>query len=183
MKYYFLSSLYLLNKTNQVFSNMQLRSGNSTLRRDSRNYDEFRARTRYQQELERMANEDSIYEDEPVDCDESSKTIIQFNRKARHLIYLNEFQRKHKHNLIQRVETVKELYELFRYNIDFIIEYYNNPYIKNKSFAENFAKKGKQVLQEFHLKKRTRKEEKLYKEFEELIQFVVYSIEQFILKK
>ena len=164
---------------------MQLRSGNTTLRRESRNYDEFRARTRYQQELERTANEDSIYdyENEESQCDDLSTKIKHVYRKTRHLLYLNEFQKNHNHSLIQKVETIKELYELYRNNIDYMIEFYNKPYNRYKRLPEVIVRKGKQVLQEICLNNRTRKEQKIYKESEDLILTVVYLIEKHILNK
>jgi len=186
---------------------MQLRSGRtttSTLRRDSRNVDEFAERRRYQQERLRKQKEqqqrieESIYDDDDEDeinatndyldvilnnkslLEKKIKTIIH---KTRHLLYLNKFQNETNHSFSQKVQTVMEIYELYRYNIDYLIEYFNNHHSHDKRLVRSIYDRGLNIRVEMHKYrlKRTRAENKLYYECDELIKFVTYMIHYYIL--
>ena len=65
---------------------MNLRSGRSLMRRDSRNLEEFQERRRYQ--AEQKAIEASIYDDEE-EATALAKKMKKFNHKLRHLLYVN----------------------------------------------------------------------------------------------
>lgn len=181
---------------------MQLRSGRtttSTLRRDSRNLDEFAERRKYQQESLRQQKElqqrieESIYDDDDEDeinatndyldvilnnkklLEKKIKTIFH---KTRHLLYLNKFQNKTNHNFSQKVQTVMEFYELYRYNIDYLIEYFNNHHSHDKRLVRAIYDSGNKLIIEMknnHLN-RTRSEKKLYYKCNDLIRFVNYLI-------
>ena len=183
---------------------MQLRSGNTTtptrtLRRPSRNLDEFAERKRYQQErLRQQRIEESIYDDDNEDeinekndyldvilnnknlLDKKIKSIFH---KTRHLLYLNKFQNEQSFSFSQMVQTVMEIYELYRYNMDYLIEYFNNHDTNNKRLARLIYNKGLdlRVIMHKHSLKRTRSENKLYYECDELIKFVTYMLHYYIL--
>ena len=108
---------------------MQLRSGRSTLtratapaarattaqrasRRDSRNYEEFNERRRYQEEQKQL--EDSFYEEEDSQTPEQKKWT-HISKRIKHLLYLNECQRKQKSPFTERVKTINEIYEFILY--------------------------------------------------------------------
>jgi hypothetical protein len=161
---------------------MQLRSGRSTLRRDSRNMDEFNERRKYQQEQRRI--EDSIYEDE-VNEDKHDKVIKKMKyvfRMTKHLLYLNNFQVTNKHSFTQIVKTVMELFELFRYNTDYLIEYFTIIRPHDKRFPEVIYNKGLQICDQMFKYKRTRQEHKLYLKCKEDIHWVLYLLEAYILR-
>jgi NAD-dependent SIR2 family protein deacetylase len=182
---------------------MQLRSGRSTLRRDSRNLDEFAERRRYQKEKvryqkEQQRIEESIYEDEVVkpssrrieysdeilkDKKLLEKKIASIFHKSRHLLYLNKCQNLNKHSFTQKLETVMELYELYRYNMDYLIHYFNNGTQKDKDLARAIYDKGHNIRVEMfnHRLKRTRSENELYYKCNDLIHFVTYMIYRYVL--
>ena len=181
---------------------MQLRSGRSTLRRDSRNVDEFNARRRYQKEQERI--EESIYEDEDdksPNTNTNTNTKIEYSdeilndtkllkkkiasifHKSRHLLYLNKCQNLNKHSFTQKLQTVMELYELYRYNMDYLIHYFNNGTQKDKELARAIYDKGQNIRVEMnnHRLKRTRSENELYFKCNDLVHQVTYMIYRYVL--
>jgi hypothetical protein len=183
---------------------MQLRSGRSTLRRDSRNLDEFAERRRYQKEKvryqrEQQRIEESIYEDDEDHKSSNSKIeyldvilkdkklfkkkITSIFRKTGHLLYLNKCQNITKQSFSQKLNTVMELYELFRYNMDYLIHYFNNEKKHDKRLAQSIYNKGLNIRVEMfnHSLKRTRSENKLYYKCNDLIHFVTYMIHRYIL--
>lgn len=162
---------------------MNLRSGRKVMRRDSRNYEEFNERKKYQEE-QRLA-EESLYDDE----DEDDKTrglsrreieFIKFKNRLKFLVHLNEYQKKNNYSFKQKVEIVKELYELVRYNIDVIVHMYISVFKNDKRLPRAIIDRGNFILKEMRLKKRTRSEEKLYKECEELILFVIDILQYYV---
>ena len=157
---------------------MNLRSGRAIMRRDSRNYEEFNERKKYQEE-QRVA-EESLYDDEDDAPQGLSGTEIKFNNfkhRLRFLINLNEHQRQTNSNLNKKLEIVKELYELIRYNLDIIIHISLSVYKHDKRLARVIIERGRFILEEIRLKKRTRAEDELYKECKELILFVIDTLE------
>ena len=182
---------------------MQLRSGRSTLtvsaaqvsqvsptraqrasRRESRNYEEFNERTRYQEEQKQI--EDSIYEtDDNEEQDEQSvlknkwKTI---SKRIKHLLYFIESQKKQKCTFTEKVNTIKEIYEFILYNIDDLIELFNGEMKHKKKFPEVIYMKGIQLRCEIKTaKKRTRSEEELALECNDLINHVTQLIHRYII--
>ena len=173
---------------------MQLRSGRSTstfstrtLRRESRNLNEFAERERYQQEDQKRI-EESIYDDVDEDeilnnknlLDKKIKTIFH---KTKHLLYLNKFQNVQSFSFTQRVETLIEMYELYRYNMDYLIDYFNNHDTNNKRLARIIYDKGLdlRVAMHKHSLKRTRSENKLYYKCDQLIKDVTYMLNYYVL--
>jgi hypothetical protein len=166
---------------------MQLRSGRSTLRRDSRNNDEFNERRRYQEEQKRI--EECIYEDEREDYDDDDDYYvndflakeIQFLRgRTRHILYLNQYQKANNHSLSQKVKTILELYELYKNKMNYMIEYYKYRN-KDKRFPEMIYKKGIDLHIEINQNVRTRRERLLALECCEMIMRVVQVIHRNIL--
>lgn len=155
---------------------MNLRSGRSLMRRDSRNLEEFQERRRYQ--CEQRAIEDSIYSE---DENTLAKKMKRFNHKLRHLIYLNEFQRKEKHTFNEKMENIIDIFEHVRYNMDDLIQYYNNEHKHDKRLLETIVQRGHILLLEMYQKKRTREEHKNFKKCEDLILFVSDLIEHYVL--
>jgi hypothetical protein len=144
------------------------------MRRDSRNYEEFNERKKYQEE-QRLA-EESLYDDEDDETRGLSRTeieFIKFKNRLKFLVNLNEHQKKNNYSFKQKVEIVKELYELVRYNIDVIIHMYLSVFKNDKRLPRVIIDRGRFIIQEMCAKKRTRSEEKLYKECKELILFVI----------
>ena len=96
---------------------MNLRSGRklSNLRRDSRNYEEFNERRRYQREQRQL--EETLYDEEETEETKIKKKFDNVCHKTQHLIYLNNFQKENNHSLTDKINTIMELYEVFRYNI------------------------------------------------------------------
>lgn len=161
---------------------MQLRSGRSTLRRDSRNLDEFNERRKYQQEQRRI--EESIYEDETNEGNHE-KVINKMKyvfRMTKHLLYLNNFQVTNNHSFTQKVKTVMELFELFRYNTDYLIEYFTVILPDDKRFPEVIYKKGLLMCDQMLKNKRTRQEHKLYIKCKKDIEWVLYLLDAYILR-
>jgi signal recognition particle GTPase len=163
---------------------MNLRSG-LTLRRDSRNNEEFVERRQYQQEQKRYQQEqrkieDSLYEEvEESEDTKLEKKIKNVFRKTKHLLYLNKCQKENKHSLTEKINTIMELYEVFRYNTDYLIQYFKNK--KDKRFPEAIFNKGPELIKEMATSIRTRKEKELFEKCKDDIHFVMYLLDNYIL--
>jgi len=155
---------------------MNLRSGRrlSNLRRDSRNYEEFNERRKYQKELE-----ETFYDEEETEETKLKKKYHNVCHQTQHLLYLNKFQKENNNSLTDKINTIMELYELFRYNIDYIILYTKNK--KDKRLPEAIFNKGPELCKEMASSVRTRKEQKLYEKCKEDINWVRYLIDYYIL--
>jgi hypothetical protein len=158
---------------------MNLRSGRklSNLRRDSRNYEEFNERRRYQREQRQL--EETLYDEEETEETKIKKKFVNVCHKTQHLIYLNNFQKENNHSLTDKINTIMELYEVFRYNIYYIVEYYKNR--KDKRLPQAIFNKGPDLCKEMARSVRTRKEKKLYEKCKEDINWVRYLIDYYIL--
>jgi hypothetical protein len=163
---------------------MQLRSGRSfpnsvtrisvkTRLSKTRNQEEYAERKKFQEEYKSKNSEER----------ELEERMQMVRRKTRHLIYLNEFQQKHKHSFAQKVETILELYALFRDNIQQLIQYHNNQMKHDKRFPEIICKTGFKLLKEMYQKKRTRQDERLYNKCKFRILFVVDLLEKRVLNR
>lgn len=165
---------------------MQLRSGRSvdaststksihpmTMRRSSRNYEEFDERRRYQ--AEQRAIEESLYTPEEEIIENKKK---QLYGSIRHRIYALEYQKKHGHSLYDRIDTCIELFTIINNNIDFIVN--------NNAFDEKLSKiivsKGIYILNEIHRKDKTRAQTKKIDRCRYYIGNVIDLIEHYILK-
>ena len=157
---------------------MNLRSGR-TLRRDSRNYDEFNERRIYQ--LQQQNIEDSIYEEEETPQSKLKKKIDNVFHKASHLLYLIKCQNENKHSLSDRINTIMEIYEVFRYNLDNLVEYFKDR--DEKRLPQAIFNKGPELVNEIARLVRTRKEKKLYEKCRKDIGYVMYLLEYYILNK
>jgi hypothetical protein len=161
---------------------MNLRSGRAVMRRESRNYEEFNERKKYQEE-QRLA-EESLYDDDEDDETQGLSgteiKFVQFKNRLKFLVHLNEHQKKNNYSFKEKVEIVKELYELVRYNIDVIIHMYLSVFKNDKRLPRVIIDRGRFIVQEMCEKKRTRGEDKLYKECRELILFVIDILEYHI---
>ena len=181
---------------------MQLRSGRTTLtnaasripsvsrvtrnlRRNSRNYEEFDERRRYQQEQKFI--EDSIYDSDTNE--EPDKKTMSFQkwkniaRKTKHLLYLSECQRKNKCSFTEKVKTIKEIYEMFLYNMDDLIELFNGEMKHKKKFPQMIYDKGNELRADMSRRKRTRGEIQLAYECNDIINHVTQIVYRFILTK
>lgn len=174
---------------------MQLRSGRSTLtratpaaptraqralRRDSRNYEEFNERRRYQEEQKQI--EDSIYEEEYATPGEQKWKHI--SKRIKHLLYLNECQRKQKCPFTERVKTINEIYEFVLYNMDDLIELFNGEMKHKKGFPEILYTKGNELRADIaKANKKTRGEQQLAWECNDLINHATQLIYRHILTK
>ena len=156
---------------------MQLRSGNSTMRRDSRNYDEFEERKRYQQEQKEL--EDTIYDEQEDEQEDEDEEFTNFTRKIRHTIAFLEFQKKSNCHLVDKVKTFIELYALIKNNLDYI--YVNK--LMDKTFASVVYRKGKYILDAIESSAKTRYQSKLYSECKELIEYVIGDVYCFIFER
>jgi len=158
---------------------MNLRSGRklSNLRRDSRNYEEFNERRRYQREQRQL--EETLYDEEETEETKIKKKFDNVCHKTQHLIYLNNFQKENNHSLTDKINTIMELYEVFRYNIYYIVEYSKNR--KDKRLPQAIFNKGPDLCKEMARSVRTRKEKKLYEKCKEDINWVRYLIDYYIL--
>ena len=161
---------------------MQLRSGRSTLtrataaparvtraspRRDSRNYEEFNERKRYQEEQKQI--EDSIYEEEDTQTP-GQKKWKHISKRIKHLLYLNECQRKQKCSFTERVQTINELYEFILYNMDELIELFNGEMKHKQNFPKIIYTKGNELRADIgRANKKTRGEQQLAWECNDLI--------------
>jgi signal recognition particle GTPase len=169
---------------------MNLRSGLTlkTLRRDSRNNEEFVERRRFQQEQrkyqqEQRKIEETIYqEDETKESEDTKleKKIKNVFRKTKHLLYLNKCQKENKHSLSEKINTIMELYEVFRYNTDYLIQYFKKR--SDKRFPQAIFNKGSELIEEIALSVRTRKEKELFEKCKDDIHFVMYLLDNYILR-
>jgi hypothetical protein len=177
---------------------MQLRSGRSTLtratataaplhatraqrasRRDSRNYEEFNERKRYQEEQKQV--EDSIYEEEDSQTPEQKKWT-HISKRIKHLLYLNECQRKQKSPFTERVKTINEIYEFILYNMDDLIELFNGEMKHKKRFPEILYTKGNELRADIaKANKKTRGEQQMAWECNDLINHATQLIYRHIL--
>ena len=168
---------------------MQLRSGRSidastssksthpmtmrTMRRSSRNYEEFDERRRYQ--AEQCAIENSIYTPEAEIIASQKK---QLYASIRHRIYALEYQKKNNYSLNDRIDTCIELYTIINNNMPFIV--------MNNAFCEKLAKivvdRGIHILTEIHRKDKTRAQAKKNERCRYYIGNVIDLIEHHILK-
>lgn len=167
---------------------MNLRSGRTlqvkNLRRDSRNYEEYNDRRRYHQEQRRYKQEqkqieDSIYEEEETQQSKLKKKIDNVYHKTKHLLYLNKCQKENKHTLSEKINTIMELYEIFRYNLNYLVEYFKDS--NDKRFPQSIYNKGPELCHEMAISVRTRKEKKLYEKCRKDIGYVMYLLEYYIL--
>jgi hypothetical protein len=167
---------------------MQLRSGRSVdaststksthtmaMRRNSRNYEEFDERRRYQ--AEQMAIEDGIY---------TSETEIVANKKRqiyatiRHKLYAIEHQRKNKdtYSFYDIIDTCVELFTFINNNMPFIAM--NNAF--DERLAKSVVNKGNHIIEEIHRKDKTRAQAKKFENCRYYIGNVIDLIEHHILK-
>jgi hypothetical protein len=138
---------------------------------------------------ETIYDEEDEYEINDTNNDTNNKNLLKskiktiFN-KTKHLVYLNKFQNEKKFSYTQRIQTIMEIYELYRYNMDYLIEYFNHYDINSKRLARIIYDKGLElrVAMHKHSLKRTRSENKLYYECDTLIKFVTYMINYYILE-
>lgn len=164
---------------------MKLRSGR-TVRRDSRNYEEFNERRRYQQEQKQI--EESIYDDEDEDEDQEDRKTTKLKKKfnsivkrSTHLLYLNKCQKQTNRSFTEKVNNIKEIYELFLYNIDDLIEFFNGEMKDDLRFPELIYRRGNLLRAEINKTKRTRNEEQLAWECNDVINHVTQLIHRYIL--
>lgn len=164
---------------------MQLRSGRSTLRRNSRNYEEFDERKKYQEEQKKI--EETIYDIDIETSHENDTNVMLKNkwktisRRIKHLFYLNKCQRKNNCNFTEKVQTIKEMYEILLYNMDFLIEMFNGEFKHKKKFPQVIYEKGNQLRAEMKEVKRTRTENVMANECNDLINHVTQLVYRFIL--
>jgi hypothetical protein len=164
---------------------MQLRSGRSTLtraaapaRRDSRNYEEFNERKRYQEEQKQV--EASIYEEKLTSP--SKQKWKHISKRIKHLIYLSECQRKQKCSFTEKVKTINEIYEFILYNMDDLIELFNGEMKHRKDFPEILYTKGNELRRDIsRANKKTRGEQQLAWECNDLINHATQLIYRHIL--
>ena len=166
---------------------MQLRSGRSvdvsnssksthpmTMRRHSRNYEEFNERKKYQAE-KRALFEDDIYTSDEEILETKKKHICS---SIRHLLYAIEYQRQNNYSFYQVIETCMELYSFINNNIDFIIT--------NKVFNERLSKlvveNGNYIINEIYRKDKTRSQTKNFERCRYYVGNVIDLIEHYILK-
>jgi ribosome-interacting GTPase 1 len=176
---------------------MQLRSGRSTLtkttavtptarvtrassRRDSRNYEEFNERRRYQEEQKQL--EDTIYEEKEDKQTPLGEKLSSIVKRMRHLTYLSNYQVQNKCTFAERIKTIKELYEYLLYNMDDLIEIFNGPMRNKKNLPEAIYRKGNDIRVQINLAKRTtRSEQQLAWECDNIIKHVTELIYRHIL--
>jgi hypothetical protein len=174
---------------------MQLRSGRSTLtratvaptrvtrsttRRDSRNYEEFNERKRYQEEQKEL--EDSIYEHEEDNKTPAHKKWKHISKRITHYLYLNKCQRKQQCNFTERVKTIKELYEFILYNMDDLIELFNGEMKHRQDFPTVLYTKGNELRGQINkANKKTRGEQQFAWECNDLINHATQLIYRHIL--
>ncbi len=178
---------------------MQLRSGRSTLtratattapahatraqrasRRDSRNYEEFNERKRYQEEQKQV--EDSIYEQEEDSQTPGEQKWKHISKRIKHLVYLNECQRKQKCSFTERVKTINKIYEFILYNMDDLIELFNGEMKHKKRFPEILYNKGNELRADIaKANKKTRGEQQMAWECNDLINHATQLIYRHIL--
>jgi len=167
---------------------MQLRSGRSVdtsnssksthsmaMRRNSRNYEEFDERTRYQ--AEQRVIEDSIYTPEAEIIANQKKHIYS---TIKHKLYALEYQRKNtdKYSFYELIDTCIELFTFINNNIQFIVD--NNAF--NEKFARVVVDKGNYIINEIHRKDKTRAQAKKFERCRYYIGNVIDLIEHYILR-
>jgi hypothetical protein len=165
---------------------MQLRSGRSisasiatrsthpmTMRRNSRNYEEFNERKKYQ--AEQRAIEETIYTSDEEILKSQKKHIYS---TIRHLLYALEYQKKNNYSLYQMIDTCIELYTFINNNIQFIVD---NNVFDNRLF-NLIVKKGNYIINEIHRKDKTRAQTKKFERCRYYIGNVIDLIEHYILK-
>jgi hypothetical protein len=168
---------------------MQLRSGRSVdaststksthtmaMRRNSRNYEEFDERRRYQ--AEQMAIESGIY---------TSETEIVANKKRqiystiRHLLYAIEHQRKNKdkYSWYDIIDSCADLYKFINNNMPFIVD--NNA--MDERLAKSILSKGIYITNEIYRTDRTRAQSKKVDNCLHYIGNVMDMIEHHVLRR
>jgi len=165
---------------------MQLRSGRSisasiatrsthpmTMRRNSRNYEEFNERKKYQ--AEQRAIEETIYTSDEEILKSKKKHIYS---TIRHLLYALEYQKKNNHSLYQMIDTCIELYTFINNNIQFIAD--NNVF--DNRLYNLIVKKGNYIINEIYRKDKTRAQTKKFERCRYYIGNVIDLIEHYILK-
>lgn len=168
---------------------MQLRSGRSvnasnstksthamTMRRNSRNYEEFDERRRYQ--AEQRAIEESIYTSEEEIIDDKKNHIYA---TIRHKLHALEYQKKNKNtfSFYELVDTCIELYAFINNNMQFIVD--NNAF--DNRLANIVVAKGNHIINEIHRKDKTRAQAKKFERCRYYTGNVIDLIEHYILKK
>jgi hypothetical protein len=141
------------------------------MRRDSRNYEEFQERKKYQEELAENIRID--IEEEPKTLSEIEFKFKLFKYKLKNLLDINDYQKKNNCSLIDKMKTVKRLYELIKDNIDVLIHMYLTVYKGTRKLPLAIIERGRPLIEEMVSKIRTRNETKLYRECRELIVFVI----------
>jgi len=191
----FLSILKFIKTINNQQIKMQLRSGRSTLatrtqtqvrtlRRDSRNYEEFNERRKYQEEQKQI--EASIYEEDEQDEEDiqtpGEKKWKHISKRIKHLLYLNECQRQQKCTFTERVKTINELYEFVLYNMDDLIDLFNGEMKHRRNFPEVVYTKGNELRADIaRANKKTRGQQQLAWECNDLINHATQLIYRHIL--
>jgi hypothetical protein len=160
-----------IKKITTMSTIMNLRSGRSIMRRDSRNYEEFHERKKYQEELAENARIDN--EEEPNVLSGTEIKFNQFKYKLKTILDINEHQKKNNCSLIDKMKTVKRLYELIKDNIDVLIHMHVSVYKDTKKLPLAIIETGRTLIGEMISKIRSRNETKLYRECRELIVFVI----------
>ena len=74
-----------------------------------------------------------------------------------------------------------EIYEVFRYNLDNLVEYFKDR--DEKRLPQAIFNKGPELVNEIARLVRTRKEKKLYEKCRKDIGYVMYLLEYYILNK
>lgn len=155
---------------------MQLRSGRPVTRSETRSYKALQEKKRYQRE--QRVVEESIYDEEENTL---AKKMKKFNHKLCHLLYVNQYQKEQRCTFNEKMQTVIDVYEHARYNIDDLIQYYNNEHKHDTRLLVVMVRRGHLLLLEMYNKKRTREENKNFKKCEDLILFVSDLIEEYVL--
>ena len=145
-----------------------------TMRRSSRNYEEFAERKKYQAE-QRVIEDDSIYTPDEEILDAQKKRIYG---TISHLLYAIEYQRKNNHSFYQIVDTCMELYTFINNNIQFIAD--NNVF--NNRLSKVIVDKGNYIINEIYRKDKTRSQTKRFDSCRYYIGNVIDLIEHYILK-
>jgi hypothetical protein len=145
------------------------------MRRDSRNYEEFHERKKYQEELAKDSSIDN--KEEPKLLSGTELEFKRFKYKLKTLLDINEYQKKNNCSLMDKMETVKRLYELIKDNINVLIHMYVSVYNGTRNLPLAIIVRGTSLIEEMLSKIRSRNETKLYRECRELIGFVIKRLE------
>ena len=156
---------------------MQLRSGRPVTRSVTRSYKAVQEKKRYQRE--QQAIEASIYDDEEENT--LTKKMKKFNHKLCHLLYVNQYKKEQHCTFNEKMQTVIDVYEHAKYNINDLIQYYNNEHQHDTRLLNVMVRRGHLLLLEMYNKKRTREENKNFKKCEDLILLVSDLIEEYVL--